>query len=166
MSAGQIGYDAYKASTGGKTYDGRDMPSWEQVKERTPHVAKAWEDAARAIRASIAASASEPGARFLFSVALEHLKGGKRVARAGWSGKGMWIALTPGRTIDAHHFTAALLDGAVEQAATAVRIATAGKTGHLKILPRIDMRAADGSLVVGWLASQTDMLADDWMLVE
>jgi hypothetical protein len=30
----------------------------------------------------------------------------------------------------------------------------------------IDMRAADGSLVIGWFASQTDMLAEDWMVVE
>lgn len=30
----------------------------------------------------------------------------------------------------------------------------------------IDMRAADGSLVIGWLASQTDMLATDWQIVE
>lgn len=27
------------------------------------------------------------------------------------------------------------------------------------------MRAADGSMVIGWLASQTDMLAEDWMIV-
>ena len=30
---------------------------------------------------------------------------------------------------------------------------------------RIEMRAADGTMVVGWLASQTDMLADDWQVV-
>jgi hypothetical protein len=28
------------------------------------------------------------------------------------------------------------------------------------------MKAADGSIVNGWLASQTDMLADDWVLVD
>jgi len=28
------------------------------------------------------------------------------------------------------------------------------------------MKAADGSLVIGWLASQTDMLAEDWIVVE
>lgn len=48
---GRTGYEAYAKSTGGKTYDGRDMPTWEQVQERTPHVAKAWEDAAKAIEA-------------------------------------------------------------------------------------------------------------------
>lgn len=52
MSSGRIGYEAYKASTGGKTFNGRDMPTWEQVQERTPHVAKAWNDAAEAMRES------------------------------------------------------------------------------------------------------------------
>jgi hypothetical protein len=28
------------------------------------------------------------------------------------------------------------------------------------------MKAADGSIVIGWLASQTDMLAEDWVVVE
>ncbi len=34
------------------------------------------------------------------------------------------------------------------------------------INPHIDMKAADGTYVTGWLASQTDMLADDWNIVE
>lgn len=46
---GRIGYEAYAASTGGKTFDGRDMPTWEQILERTPHVAKAWDAAGMAI---------------------------------------------------------------------------------------------------------------------
>jgi hypothetical protein len=35
----------------------------------------------------------------------------------------------------------------------------------VKIAPHIDMKAADGTYVVGWLASQTDMLAEDWKIV-
>lgn len=49
-SLGQIGYEAYAQSTGGKTYDGRDMPTWEQVAEESPKVAKAWEDAGNTVR--------------------------------------------------------------------------------------------------------------------
>lgn len=33
-------------------------------------------------------------------------------------------------------------------------------------LPHIDMRTANGDVCVGWLASQTDMLAEDWVIVE
>ena len=46
---GQIGYEAYAKSTGGKTFDGRDMPTWEQVKASGTKVAQAWEDAAEAM---------------------------------------------------------------------------------------------------------------------
>jgi hypothetical protein len=33
------------------------------------------------------------------------------------------------------------------------------------ICGHIDMMAADGDIVVGWLASQADMLAGDWLIV-
>lgn len=33
------------------------------------------------------------------------------------------------------------------------------------IMPHIDMKAADDTYVVGWLASQIDMLAEDWVKV-
>lgn len=49
---GQIGYEAYAQSTGGKTFDGRDMPTWQEIRDRegkTPKVTKAWEAAADAI---------------------------------------------------------------------------------------------------------------------
>lgn len=45
----RVGFDAYGASTGGKTWDGKDIPPFDVIRERTPHVAKAWEDAATAI---------------------------------------------------------------------------------------------------------------------
>ncbi len=48
-SSGQVGYEAYMASTGGKTWDGKPMPTWDEIKARTPHVAMAWEAAAQAI---------------------------------------------------------------------------------------------------------------------
>lgn len=50
---GRLGYEAYKVSTGGKTFDGRDMPTFDQIRERTPHVARAWEAAATAIRKAV-----------------------------------------------------------------------------------------------------------------
>jgi hypothetical protein len=33
-------------------------------------------------------------------------------------------------------------------------------------MPYITMKTADGSIVMGWLASQPDMLADDWVIVD
>ncbi len=90
-----------------------------------------------------------------FGQALEALKRGSRVQRAGWNGKGMWLALTPGSVInnDQARNGAALVHANVEDAST------------ITIGAHIDMCAADGSLVIGWLASQTDMLAEDWSIV-
>lgn len=69
-----------------------------------------------------------------FGGALQYLKDGKRVARTGWNGKGMWLKL---QVPDAH-----------------------SKMQR----PYIYMSPADG-LLVPWLASQTDMLADDWCVL-
>lgn len=92
-----------------------------------------------------------------FGHALVALKSGKRVARAGWNGKGMWLALSgplSGREIAFENFWSkpcsehARLNG-----------------GSAIVLPCINMKTADGSILMGWLASQTDMLSDDWCIV-
>jgi hypothetical protein len=46
IDIGQIAYEAYAKSTGGKTYDGRDMPAWDKLSER---IQQAWHDAANAV---------------------------------------------------------------------------------------------------------------------
>jgi len=46
-------FEAYTASTGGKTWDGKDVPPYEVIAERTPHVARAWEAAADAVRKAV-----------------------------------------------------------------------------------------------------------------
>ena len=43
---GRVGYEGYAASTGGKTFDGRDMPTWDALPDR---IRQAWSDAATAI---------------------------------------------------------------------------------------------------------------------
>ena len=95
-----------------------------------------------------------------FGDAIRAMKAGKRVARAGWNGKNMWVALTPGSQFPA--------DMARKGHAARHRADEMNAENGLSItlLPHIDMRAADGSMVVGWLASQTDMLAEDWSVVE
>lgn len=91
-----------------------------------------------------------------FGSAIRAMKDGKRVCRAGWNGKGMWVALTPGSAFSA---------AAAKQGHAAYhRAQELGGSPHenIALLPHIDMRAADGSMVIGWLASQTDMLSEDW----
>lgn len=91
-----------------------------------------------------------------FGLALEALKKGKKVARRGWNGKGMFLFIQEGSRVDAKEHRAELMKEYCKSRAIQ----------HVKINPHIDMKAADGSHVVGWLASQTDMLADDWVIVE
>ena len=90
---------------------------------------------------------------FGFHLAILALKDGLRVRRAGWNGKGMWLALTEGseRTVRDGKFSGA-----------AAQLVDVERPETVRIGAHIDMRAADGSLVIGWLASQTDMLATDW----
>lgn len=89
-----------------------------------------------------------------FGQAIQALKDGRRVARGGWNGKGMYLALQQGSEI-----TSAQARGGV------AKFLAEDGAEIITINPHIDMKAADGTCVVGWLASQTDMLAEDWELV-
>ncbi|XYD08841.1 DUF2829 domain-containing protein [Methylobacterium sp. NMS12] len=91
-----------------------------------------------------------------FGDALRALKCGERVCRAGWNGKGMWLAQTPGSTVPA---TAASRTGAL------LAYVDAEGVEEVQILPHIDMRGADGRLTIGWAPSQPDMQATDWMVL-
>jgi hypothetical protein len=86
-----------------------------------------------------------------FGEAIEHLKEGKRVARSGWNGKGMWLVLIHGSRV-------------VPREGTPYTVA-ADEDGEVTINAHIDMKTATGEMQPGWLASQTDMLADDWQVV-
>lgn len=87
------------------------------------------------------------GQALTFGDAIHLLKQGKKLARAGWNGKGMYLFLigVPG---SGDWWTY-----------------TNGKNDNLPLLPFIAMKTA-GDEVVPWLASQTDMLADDWTVIE
>lgn len=85
-----------------------------------------------------------------FGEALLCLKSNRRVARKGWNGKNMFIYLVPGSTFKVDRPP---LLGIYPE-------------GHeINYLPHIDMKTAGGECVP-WLASQTDILADDWETAE
>lgn len=91
-----------------------------------------------------------------FGGALRALKTGARVARAGWNGKGMWLALSPGvPALSAEKFWA----GPNREYAWA-------NGGQAEVLPCITMKTATGEILMGWLASQSDMLAEDWRVLD
>lgn len=57
INLGLLAYEAYKDSTKGKTFDGRDMPEWADLGNK---IQKAWEDAARAVQKYVKHSKSDP----------------------------------------------------------------------------------------------------------
>ena len=94
-------------------------------------------------------AAYRPTTGMTFGLAIEVLKAGKRVARAGWNGKGMFIFLVPGSTFTVNREPL---------------LSILGEGKEVKYHGHIDMKTADG-MIVPWLASQTDILADDWTVV-
>lgn len=79
-----------------------------------------------------------------FGDAVAALKEGLRVARSGWNGKGMWLGLVNTGYYDVGYSVVNDIDS---------------------LLPWIGMKTADNKFVP-WLASQTDVLAEDWQIVE
>jgi hypothetical protein len=92
-----------------------------------------------------------------FGEALEALKNKLKVAREGWNGDNVFLVLNGGYEIpenlvrDGGHTDSKFLE----------------KQGvdSLVISYHIDMWTSQKSLSIGWLPSQTDMLAEDWAIV-
>ena len=78
-----------------------------------------------------------------FGQALNALKSGKKVAREGWNGKGMFLFLEKGR-----------------------KLSDIFDPDSCPCVDSVCMKTAQDTIVVGWLASQTDMLAEDWVIVK
>ena len=97
-----------------------------------------------------------------FGLAIEAMKKGYRVARKGWNGKKMCIFLTKGSDVQFQNLKQHNQDALC--CARSEEIKNGEQLVHIS--DHIDMIAADGSIVIGWLASQTDMLAEDWEIVQ
>lgn len=85
-----------------------------------------------------------------FSDALTAIKQGHRVAREGWNGKGMFVFLVPGSVFKVNREPL---------------LSILGEGTEVQYHGHIDMKTAQG-YIVPWLASQADLLADDWSIVE
>lgn len=84
-----------------------------------------------------------------FGQALSALKGGQRVARTGWNGKGMFLYLVPGSnfTVNRPPLLGIYPEGS-----------------KIDYRDHIDMKTADDQCVP-WVASQSDLLCNDWNVV-
>lgn len=83
-----------------------------------------------------------------FGEAIEQAKQGKRVTRTGWNGKGMWVGYMPPTTIPAD-----MVNGRARKLVP---------EGDLEVGGYLVMWTAKGVWQPGFLASQCDVLAEDW----
>lgn len=87
-----------------------------------------------------------------FGDALALLKQGERAARRGWNGKGMFIYHVPAASYPAHRNERGTMVGLFPDDMVPYGAYLAMKTAQNNVVP--------------WLASQTDILAEDWIIVE
>lgn len=80
-----------------------------------------------------------------FGKALEQVKNGQKIGRQGWNGKGMYVDYVSG----CQKFNSFQGNEPVNP---------------VTYLPYLQMKTVDGAFVP-WLASQTDILAEDWEIV-
>lgn len=93
-----------------------------------------------------------------FGEAIAALKQGKKVARSGWNGKGMFLYYVPENRYPA-----------VTAIGKQIGIAATGDSsewdGKVAYGAYVAMKTAQNN-VVPWLASQTDVLAEDWEVLD
>ena len=94
-----------------------------------------------------------------FGGAIKALKEGHKVARKGWNGKGMFLWLKPATEVKAEWCKDPLLRDLAEE-----------NGGSILALGTICMYTHDSTgrkaILTGWLASQSDMLLEDWVIVD
>lgn len=90
-----------------------------------------------------------------FGDALRAMKSGHRISRLGWNGKDMWLSYSIGHpAVPAEQFWSSHNQAFAR-----------GNGGVAKVLPCITMKTAQNEILMGWLASQSDMLANDWIIL-
>lgn len=97
-------------------------------------------------------SVTKINAGLTFGQAIEAMKDGKKVCRQGWNGKGMFLYYVPANKYPASRNTLNTLDGLFEDNMVPYGAYIAMKTAQDNVIP--------------WLASQTDILAEDWVLLD
>ena len=91
-----------------------------------------------------------------FDKALVTLKRGGRAAREGWNGKGMWVTASclNTNTVAAQNFWS-----------EHNREYALGNGGTAEVPPCMTLRNAKGQIQMGWLPSQEDLFAEDWIIL-
>lgn len=99
-----------------------------------------------------------------FGQAIAALKEGKMVRRSGWNGKGMFLFIRPEFTCGYEDFKKLVSVPMLSKDMIASDM-TLNDLSSITFTAYISMYAANKTIVNGWLASQTDMLSEDWEIV-
>jgi hypothetical protein len=83
-----------------------------------------------------------------FSTALEQIKAGKRLSRASWNDKGVFVFLVPGSNFKVNREPL---------------LSILGEGNEVTYHPHIDIYTTNNSISV-WQPSMSDIMADDWQI--
>ncbi|NBO98821.1 MAG: DUF2829 domain-containing protein [Proteobacteria bacterium] len=162
----KILYEEYIKSRGGIAVNGDLLPDWKtfNADPTKQKQVNAWLNVGKIALLRIE-NVREGTVNLSYGKAIEALKEGKIVARQGWNGKGMFIFQRPSDTISIASI------GNIKSLPQSVKdyfskFESEQVDTVVKFTAYLCMKAADGTIVNGWLASQTDMLAEDWYVVE
>jgi hypothetical protein len=104
-----------------------------------------------------------------FGQAIEALKQGKRVARNGWNGRGVFIFMRPSDDLSLEfiiHKVKSIPKNVKIYYIKEIQKGNSKLTDIVTFGHYLCMKAVDGSIINGWLASQTDILTEDWVILD
>ena len=118
-------------------------------------VAKIWPLMGYELRSQLAAEA-RGDVNHDIGWAVRQAKLGKRVARRGWNAAGQWVTFSPGtENVPADRFWAPANQAYAEE-----------NGGYATVFSAMTLKNAQGMIVLGWVPSVTDLLMQDWEIVE
>ena len=85
----------------------------------------------------------------------ECIENGKRITRSDWNGKGQYVYYTKGRKIDVSAWMGS--DDLTD---------TERLRGFVCLKGHFDLMNAQGERIPGWVATQTDLASDNWIILE
>ena len=94
-----------------------------------------------------------------FEKALKALKSGRRVARKGWNGKDMFVYMARGCIARSSYIPE------ISRLPKSVLKFLEKRNGEIPVLPHLCMWTVRGESLTGWSATQTDMLMEDWYIL-
>lgn len=149
MTAIEADKKGYRVNKEKNTVGGDFYPSPEGYEVTYPDGYKSW------CPKDVFEEANRPIDNMTFGFAIEALKKGLKVARKGWNGKGMYLWLKHAIIIKSDWCKDPMLKEIVD-----------ANGGETEALGTICMKTADNKILSGWLASQTDVLSEDWVIIE